>query len=68
MGNRHSITLPVRKAPTTESTATLVLGGIFDKIDSRFSSLKLKAFSSSSPVDTIFRVTRQTKEGNSMST
>jgi hypothetical protein len=29
--------------------------------------LKLKAFSSSSPVDTICRVTRQTKEGNSMS-
>ena len=41
---------PVRNAPTTEMTATLVPGGTLPKIDDRFSEFNAKLSSSPSPV------------------
>ena len=45
---------PVRNAPTTEMTATLVPGGTLPKIDDRFSEINAKLSSSPSPVEIIY--------------
>jgi hypothetical protein len=45
---------PVRNAPTTEMTATLVPGGTLPNIDVRFSAINAKLSSSPSPVAMIY--------------